>query len=119
MPQASRFQFEVRKPDGAEAELAKREAARAFLRSDDLAAEQWIRSLLKVNPQSFAAHALRGQIADRAGHREEALRHYQQALRLLDAGADQQFFQANHPSVVTNALEGLKNTVREHSRPRN
>jgi len=48
-----------------------------------------------------------------------ALGHYQRALRLLDTGADQQFVQWNHPSVVANVLDGLRNTVREHSRQNN
>lgn len=113
LPQASRFEFEVRKSDGADAELATRDAARAFLSGDDVTAEQRIGSLLRANPQSYAAHSLRGLMADRAGDRPGALRHYQQALRVLETRADEQFLQWNNATVVTQALEGMKRTVRQ------
>jgi Tfp pilus assembly protein PilF len=113
LPQASRFQFEVRSAEGADAELAARQAARAFVRGDDATAEQWVRALLKANPQSYVAHSLRGLIAARADDRAAALRHYEQALRILEADADQQFLRVHQASVVGNVRADFRRKVRE------
>jgi len=113
LPQASRFQFEVRSGEGADAERATRQAARAFVRGDDVTAEQWVLALLKANPQSYVAHSLRGQIAARAGDRAAALRHYEQALRILEADGDQQFLRVNQASVVGNVRADFRRKVRE------
>jgi Tfp pilus assembly protein PilF len=100
LPQASRFQFEVRSAEGADAELAARQAARAFVRGDDATAEQWVRALLKANPQSYVAHSLRGLIAARADDRAAA-------------DADQQFLRVHQASVVGNVRADFRRKVRE------
>ena len=110
-PQSNRFQFEVRAPSGAESEIAWRNASRAFMRGDDQLAEQWIQALFRVNSESYAAHALRGQIADRAGDYRTALRHYREALLKLEAGSDTQYNRRHDSRALSAAQEGMRSIM--------
>jgi hypothetical protein len=91
-PQASQRIFEVRPSNDASAmEEARRNATRAFLAGEFAAAETWIETLLRLHPRSYAAYAMRGQIAEQAGDRVRAQAAYQQAIHLLQSRSDEHF----------------------------
>ena len=90
--QASRQIFEVRPSNDVSAiEEARRNATRAFLARQFAAAETWIETLLRRHPRSYAAYAMRGQIAEQTGDRARARAAYQQAVSLLQSRADEYF----------------------------
>ncbi len=99
-PQASRRIFEVRPSNDASAiEEARTNATRAFLAREFAAAETWIETLLRLHPRSYAAYAMRGQIAESTGDRGRARGAYQQAAGLLQSRADEHFLRRRRGSA--------------------
>jgi protein O-mannosyl-transferase len=65
-------------------------------------AESLFRRALMVNQENFMAHTLLGNVLERQGRLDEAIGHYQQALRLKPYSAD-----ANNGLGVALAAQGL------------
>jgi hypothetical protein len=108
-PQASRLQFEVRESSGdTAAEEVRRYAIRAFAARQDALAEQWVTRLLRLNPQSHAAYALRGELRLRAGDNAAAAAAFDTALKILESHADQQFDRWAPPTLTRDTLDGLR-----------
>jgi hypothetical protein len=113
-PQASRLQFEVRESSGeTAAEEVRRYAIRAFEAGQDALADQWVTRLLRLNPQSHAAHVLRAELRLRAGDNAAAAASFDTALKILESHADQQFERWAPPTLTRDTLDGLK--ARRHA----
>jgi lipopolysaccharide biosynthesis regulator YciM len=108
-PQPSRLQFEVRDSSSeTAAEEARRHAIRAFRNGDDAVAAQWVTRLLELNPQSHAAHVLRGDLSLRAGDKAAAAACFDAALRILETHADQEYNRWTPAALTRATIDGLK-----------
>ncbi|HYE89288.1 MAG TPA: hypothetical protein VEA16_23215 [Vicinamibacterales bacterium] len=86
---AHEIRFEVRPASSYPAEAAIREAYRNTGRNDDLArAEDAVRQLLEINPDSWVAHSLLALIADSRGDSAASARHRAKAAEISKAGTD-------------------------------
>jgi hypothetical protein len=112
-PQASRLQFEVRASSSeTAAEEALRNAGRAFVAGQDALADQWVAQLLRVNPQSHAAYASRGELRLRAGDTRRAAESFDTALKILESQTDLQYNRWAHDRFTREKIEGLKRRLR-------
>jgi hypothetical protein len=108
-PQPSRLQFEVRDSSSeTAAEEARRNAIRAFRDGQDTLAAQWVTRLLELNPQSHAAHVLRGDLSLRAGDKAAAAACFDAALRILETHADQEYNRWTPAALTRATIDGLK-----------
>jgi hypothetical protein len=90
--QASHFLFEIRDetPDAA-LEITTRRALRAFVADDFREADANVARLVAMNPTSFMAFLIRGDIAHAQGRPAEALNMYRRAEAILQAGSDERY----------------------------
>jgi hypothetical protein len=108
-PQPSRLQFEVRESSSETAtEEARRNAIRAFRNGQDTLAAEWVARLLELNPQSHAAHVLRGDLSLRAGDKAAAAACFDAALRILETHADQEYNRWTPAALTRATIDGLK-----------
>jgi len=108
-PQPSLLQFEVRASSSeTAAEEARRNAVRAFRAGQDALAAEWVARLLELNPQSHAAHVLRGDLSLRAGDKAAAAACFDAALRILESHADQDYNRWTPAALSRATIDGLK-----------
>lgn len=108
-PESPRLQFEVRESSGeTAAEEVRRYAIRAFAAGEDTLANQWATRLLQLNPQSHAAHVLRGELSLKAGDKAAAAACFDTALRILESHADQDYNRWTPAALRRDTIDGLK-----------
>ena len=113
-PQGSIIDFEVRNPSTPQdaAEVVLRKGWRAFLagRYDD--ADEVANDLLRMNPRSYAAFVLKGQIASARQKPEEKLQMYRAALALAAGNLDPWCTRCAGDLSIPSVVESLQCLVR-------
>jgi hypothetical protein len=114
MPQGSIINFEVRKPSTPQdaAEVVLRQGYRAFLAGEYNDAEKVANDLLRMNPRSYAAFVLKGQIASARRQPAEKLEMYRTALAIAASNLDPWCTRCAGDLSVPSLVEGLQCLVR-------
>lgn len=102
------MKFEVRGAEGLELELIRRSAMRAYMSGDRAGARSLISKMFLIEPNAYGAHMLLAMIEEREGDEQRAYALRQQALDVVERGADRLLVQKRPPHEISAILKGRR-----------